>query len=141
MDKMTPWTLKLIHSYSKSCVRELLLNVSCEFFYFFRTTNRGSTQQLYTVYQVCSSHWIQQGNKTSVTTYSCSKELKNLFQEMGNACDSDIRILVLFMCICFHHLVPFIYMFHSSVILEYFRAGAISVSISCLQSHLELSCT
>lgn len=71
MDKMTPWTLKLIHSYSKSCVRESLLNVSCEFFYFFRTTNTRSTQQLYTVYQVYSSHWIQQGNKTSVTTYSC----------------------------------------------------------------------
>lgn len=66
------------------------------------------------------------------------KELKiPLKTQESLKCDFCIRIPVLFICICFNHLVLFVYVSFNSH-PRILKAGAISVSSLFLQPQLEL---
>lgn len=109
MNKMTPWTSKSIHNYSKSLCKRTSVKYFLWIFLFLRTMNVKSIQQTHTEYRFCSRRWIQQGNKKSMETYSCHKEVENPSQEIGNAyvwfLYHNPSVIV---CICFNHLVPLI---------------------------------
>ena len=68
-----------------------------------------SIQQLHTEYKFYSSHWIQQGSKRSMKTYSCHKKADNPSQETWN-----VKVWFLYqnphiIYLCSNYFVTFIY--------------------------------
>ena len=106
-----------------------------DFNFFPEQSNMRSIQQLHTEYKFYSSHWIQQGSKKSMKTYSYHKKANNPSQETWN-----VKVWFLYqnphiIYLCFNYFLTFIYISFTSH-PRILREEAFSVSSTTFRTYV-----